>query len=130
MKIFPFFCVIAGLGLAPAAVPTNPQEKHTIKINEQGEGDSWRFEITSQAFQHKEKALTGAGHRIYTDTVLAREAGVGTPTKVKRVYEKALGSIGGTGGKLVESSFHSRTLLIEKKGKKYDVSREDGGPLK
>jgi hypothetical protein len=123
-----------------ALLPTaaQAQDKYTIKLKELGTGDSARVEIKdTTAFK---LAITGdkdkppappkefksTKHLLYTDTVLERPDPLRPPTKVKRVYDKAVteGDPGTPGDKT--RPYHGKTLLIEKKGDKYEY-RIDGG---
>jgi hypothetical protein len=122
------------------AGPTLAQEKFTIKLKELGQGDVSRVElIESQKFKNvttvekekepKTEENQRAKHILYTETILVRPDGQLRPTKIKRVYEKALEkSTLGPDKREMAQPYQGKSLLIEKKGDKYEF-RIEGGAL-
>jgi hypothetical protein len=130
------WALTAGHGLA--------QEKYTFKLKELGQGDSSQVErkevMASKASIRPEKELVPktfefgfTKHFSYTDTILERPEGSPVPTKVKRVFEKVVVDSQLPGGLASKSdtaqTLSGKTLLIEKKGDKYEYRIEGGEVL-
>jgi len=130
--------LVAAVILVPAIAQPQAQEKYTIKFKELNQGESSRVEsketmtmkTTTTIEKQKEPAaqeFKGSKHYLFTQTVLERPQGAALPTKVQRTYDKALheGS-----EPLVKSPgplpMNGKTILIEKKGDKYEFRLQDG----
>ena len=122
----------AGTGLA--------QEKYTIKLKELGKGDSSRVErkeemnMKTSVILEKEKVPKSQDFKttklhVFTDTILEQPNTTAMPTKIKRVYEKAAVESAGFPGKEPAPSLSGKSVLIEKKGDKYEFTLDGGEPL-
>jgi hypothetical protein len=122
----------AGTGLA--------QEKYTIKLKELAKGDSSRVErkeemnMKTSVILEKEKEPKSQDFKttkvhVFTDTILEQPNSTAMPTKIKRIYEKAAVESVGLPGKEPGPSLSGKTVLIEKKGDKYEFTLDGGEPL-
>src|SRR5205823_5472916 len=69
-----------------------------------------------------------ARHFLYTDTILDRPDPAKPPTKVKRFYDKAQAD-DVFDGKAKPRPYEGKTVLIEKKGDKYEFRIEGGAAI-
>jgi len=120
--------------------PAVAQEKFTIKLKEPGQGDASRVEIVgaeeykgvAKYEKQKEPATETrqrSTHTIYIETILLPPDDQLKPTKLKRVYERAEEKrVVGTDKREESLAFQGKTIIIEKKGAKYEY-RYEGGVL-
>jgi hypothetical protein len=127
---------LAGLALLAAQVQAPADEAHAVKVKFPAEGDSVLVDKTTTQV-NRIQILDGAGQSVsddaatikeiyrYKETIVAKEAGK-APTKVRREYEKAQIEQDGATTAL---PYHGKTVLIEKKGDKYQFLIEGGKEL-
>jgi hypothetical protein len=139
-----YLAATAGLAGWLMAADGQAQTKYTLKIRDIAPGESARVELKdtsvfkTKTVVEKEKD-TGkfdeskiAKHFLYTETVLERPAGAVLATKLKRTYDKAEMK-----GRLnpfdkdapAELPLQGKTVLIEKKGPRYEFRKESGDAL-
>jgi hypothetical protein len=120
------------------AAQAQAQEKYAIHLKNLGPGDSARFEIKeNQTFNDtrgigkdaKVEQTKFARHLLYNETMLDRLAGAKMPTRVKRVYEKALDTGASLNGNYQVRPYEGKTLLIERKRGRYHFRLEGGDVL-
>jgi hypothetical protein len=133
--------LLAACGWLLASDFAGAQEKFTVKLKELGPGDSSRVELSeTQAFKivttiakEKEPKIDQSQRNkqvFYTETVLEQPEGAPRPTRIKRSYEKAIDKMTlGPDKKEVAQAYSGKTVLIEKKGDKYEFRIDGGGPL-
>jgi hypothetical protein len=125
---------LSWLLLAPAAPA---QDRITIKFKEPGQGESLRVEIkdtsnyksittVEKEKEPRKEEFSSTKHLLYTETVQERLDPAKPATKVKRVYEKAINEGTGALAKTKAPPYHGKTVLIEKKGDKYEFRIEGG----
>jgi len=117
------------LGLAPAA------DTHTIKLKKSAKGDVTKAEDVEESTTAV-VATDGAGTKlvdqkektsktnIYKETILEKKEGDDKSTSVKRAYEKARNVP--KDGKEETRVYEGKTVLIDKKGDKYEFIIEGG----
>jgi len=117
------------LGLAPA------EDTHTIKLKKLAKGDVAKVEDVEES-NTAVVVTDGAGMKIvdqnekttktnnYQETVLEKKEGDDNATSVKRVYEKARNLP--KDGKEETRVYEGKTVLIDKKGDKYQFMIEGG----
>lgn len=129
-----FLLTLAG---AMTAGPAAAQEKYTIKLKELSAGETWKVDMEQTAsFKVKEtiekekepRIITGANslHDVFIETILEKPAGAKAATKAKRVYQQALRESTDVNAKEKQRPYHGKTVLIEKKGDKYEFRIEGG----
>lgn len=118
---------VAAVGLL-AAAPALAQDAYTLKLYEAKKGDKSEHEKTEKtvttitfkgAGMEKTDEIPTAKKEAYTEEILEKGAGDKRPTKLSRTYttaEKALK------GATTKESYSGQTVLIEKKGEKYELS--------
>jgi len=120
------------LGLAPA------DETHTIKVKKPAKGDV--FKVEEQEESENKTVVTIAGKEvpnqpgmgkegkseIYVETILEKPEKAARPTSLKRKYEKARFTKDGKEG---TRGYEGKTVLVEKKGDKFQFHFEDGKEL-
>jgi hypothetical protein len=132
--------LLVAMGWVSTAASELAQDKYTIKFKELGKGESSQVEhleamITKVSAQQpndlvpKTFEMKGNKHYTYTDAILERPEGSPMPTKVRRVYERAVvETIEADGVKPFGPSLNGKTVVIEKKGPQYEF-RSDGGEV-
>jgi hypothetical protein len=128
------------LTLAAVLATTVPAQAqlYDIKIRKSAQGDVMLMEKTGTE-ENKTILQDNTGkdvmdlsqpkkthHYVFTETVVAKAAGADKATKLTRKYTKAESSEGGKDGTL---PYQGKTVLIEKKGEKYEFRIEGGGEL-
>jgi hypothetical protein len=127
--------IAVGLSLFLAGAPA--ADNYTIQIKDQRQGDTYQTDKTegsttlSKIVDAAGKTLVESEEQstkttVYRETILERAAGKLHATRLKRQYEKAQVK---TGNKTEELPYQGKTVLIEKKDKKYHFQIEGDAEL-
>jgi hypothetical protein len=120
------------------ALPAPAQQPLTLKFARPKQGDTVLVEKVDKTdskntiVDKADKVLKeledrkSVGNFVYRETVLEKPAGATKATKVKRQYLKAEETVN---GKAATMSYQGKTVLIEKKGEKYEFRIEGGAEL-
>ena len=133
--------IVVGLLLQ---TPAGAQQKYTIKLKELGKDEAAHVEV-KETMVHKSKTSIEKDknpprteeekltkHLVFTEYVLERPDPTKLPTRIKRVYDKAevKGRKSPEGKELPDPPYHGKTLLIEKKGNRYEFQVQGGATVK
>jgi hypothetical protein len=120
-----------GLALLFSTSQGLAQEKYTIKLKELGAGESSRVEIKEErnvkysATLEKETNTVDSKmtkSSVFEDTIIEHPGATAMPTKIKRVYERAAVESTGVFSQELVPNLSGKTVLIEKKGEKYEFT--------
>jgi hypothetical protein len=119
--------VTAAIGLL-AAAPALAEDTYTLKLYEAKKGDKSEHEKTEKtvttitfkgAGMEKTDEIPTAKKEVFTEEILEKAAGDKKPTKLSRTYTVAEKTVKGG---ITKESYSGKTVLVEKKGEKYELS--------
>ena len=126
---------VAALGVLALAGPGLAADEVTIKFPKPELGDvvkdtrieeeTNKITVTVMGMDNVMPQDTKSKY-VFTDEVLAKPADAKRPTKIKRTYETAERSKNGTA---VDLGLAGKTVMIEKKGEKYEFAFADGSAV-
>jgi hypothetical protein len=122
---------VAALGVLILAGPGPAADEVTIKFRKPELGEvvkDTRIEEENNKITFMDNPMTEAtkAKYVFTDEVLAKPADAKRPTKIKRTYETAERT---KNGAAVDLGLAGKTVIIEKKGEKYEFAFADGTAL-
>ena len=126
---------VAALGVVILAGPSLAADEVTIKLRKPELGDvvkdtrveeeNNKITVTAMGMDNVMPEASKSKY-VFTDEILAKPADAKRPTKIKRTYETAERTKNGTA---VDLGLAGKTVMIEKKGEKYEFALADGGAL-
>lgn len=120
------WAAVVAIGLLATAASAD--DAFTLKLYQSKKGDTFAHEKTTTdkmtilieaGGQKKEQKVSGGSKDVYTEEVLEKKDGARKATKLTRAYTTAEKT---EKGETKERVYAGKTVLIEKKGEKYELS--------